>query len=125
MKWFISKSPEHLPLTSRQVLPGRFENSEIVAEGSTEPTTMKLELLVHSTSVLWVIPSLPAAITNTELAAVSATNGSLSTPFQPGCSVQPDTPSDMLMMLAPCEATERMPSRMSLQPAVSVESNGL
>ena len=51
--------------SSRQTLPGRLENSEILPVGSTEPTTMKVlsNVSFMFTFCVWVMPSLPAAIT--------------------------------------------------------------
>ena len=58
------------------------------------------------------------------LAAVCSP-GEVKTSFQPPCSVQPATPSDMLTTVAPFATSMLTPLVMSVQLAVPVWSNGL
>src|SRR5215213_4556427 len=110
----------------RHAAPGRLEKLEISAFGSTEPTSSSTGPLLRSqaTFAVCVVPELPAARTKTVL-CFTLGERALKTDSQSGFSVQPATPSDMLMTLAPAPLRALMPFLASSNPAVLVLSNGL
>jgi hypothetical protein len=127
MKRSISLLPGRQRLRSvRQALPGRLEKFEILPSTSTEPTTITAGFSgSHSTFLVWLAPSLPAATTKTVFFRVSRTRRSVKTWFQPGSNVEPGTPRLMFTTPAPLAFSFWTPTVTSSQLAVPVLSKGL
>ena len=123
----ISRLPGRQRLSSvRQAAPGRLVKLEMLPSTSTEPTTRMAGFSgSHSTFLVWVTPSLPAATTNTVFFRVSMTLRLVKTLFQPGSKVEPGTPRLMLTTSAPLAFRFWTPRVTSSQSAVPVESKGL
>src|SRR5271170_2197404 len=106
-------------VATRQAVPGVLEKFEIVPSTPTDPTISRVGLMLkfQGTFVVWLTPSLPAAVTRMVLCARPRASSRLllNTPFQPGLKVQPGTPSEAFTTVAgrrklpailSCEATK-------------------